>query len=146
MRVFLVSIALVAGGASAWADEPNRLSSARGHFVAVIDGESREWQGRLLEIDAGSIVVEVDSSPRRFPLASVKRVDAHGDRVWDGAVRGAVIAGVLAGVVTRSGQIALHNALVWGLLGTGIDALHNCTHTVYRAPAPALALGARISW
>jgi hypothetical protein len=137
-------IALVLGGLSgtAMAQEQD-LRSVRGHHVAVIDDNSREWQGRLLEITQSTIVVDVESSARRFELSAVKRVDAHGDRVVDGAVKGAVFGAILS--VAVLGPRAVPGATVaYGLLGLGIDALNSCHHTVYRAPSTAAR--ATISW
>jgi len=120
------------------------LRSARGSFVAVIDSDSREWQGKLLAVEKSSLIVELDALPRRFELANVKRVDAHGDRVWDGALKGALIGGVLAGV-TLGGRAAFGSAIVYGLIGVGVDALNRCNHTVYRAPAVSASVKV-LSW
>jgi hypothetical protein len=125
-------------------DPPRKLRWARGYHVAIIDADRREWQGRLIEVAKDAIVVEVDSTARRFPLADVSRVDAHGDAVWDGAVRGAVIGGLLAALTIHDAQFAFQTALGWGVMGLGLDALNRCTHTVYRGPAKQAAV--TISW
>jgi hypothetical protein len=160
MRMFLMVVAMVAMPVWANAQQPvakatgccqdgvldvNRgLRSARGYFVAVIDGESREWQGRLLAIDTDSFTVEVDARPRRFELTNVKRVDAHGDRIWDGAVKGALFGGIMAGIV-GGGRMAIGSAVLYGLIGVGVDALNSCKHTVYRAPAVSASIKV-LSW
>ena len=149
MRMFLMVVALVA--MPVWANaqdgdmHANRgLRSARGSFVAVIVSESREWQGKLLAVETDSLIVELDALPRRFELAKVKRVDAHGDRVWDGAVKGALFGGLMAGV-TLGGRAALGSAVIYGLIGAGVDAMNRCNHTVYRAPAVSASVKV-LSW
>jgi hypothetical protein len=149
MRMFLMVVAMVV--MPVWANaqdgvlDVNRgLRSARGYFVAVIDGDSREWQGKLLAIDTDSFTVEVEARPRRFELTNVKRVDAHGDRIWDGAVKGALFGGVMAGIV-GGGRMAIGSAVLYGLIGVGVDALNSCKHTVYRAPAVSASVKV-LSW
>ena len=90
-RVLLVLPALcVLAATSVEAGQSRGLSSARGHSVAVIDNSSREWQGWLLSVAADAITVEIDSDVKQFPLSEVKRVDAHGDSVKDGLIKGAL--------------------------------------------------------
>lgn len=142
MRSVVIVIALCGCPAVVCAQE-QRLASARNQHVAVIDQDSREWQGRLLEVARDSIVVEVESSARRFELSAVKRVDAHGDRIVDGAIKGAIVGAVLS-IAVAGPRYALGPTVVYGLIGLGIDAMNSCHHTVYRAPATKLS--ATISW
>jgi hypothetical protein len=144
MVVAIVAVPVWANAQEAVADTTGGLRGARGSFVAVIDADSREWQGRLLAVENNFFVVEIDALPRRFELTRVKRVDAHGDRVWDGALKGALIGGVLAGV-TLGGRAALGSAVIYGLIGVGVDALNRCNHTVYRAPAVSASIKV-LSW
>ena len=109
---------------------------------AVIDGSSREWQGRLIDVAADVITVEIGSDARRFPLADVKRVDAHGDKVWDGALKGAVFGASLALITGLGARFAGQAAISYALVGVTMDALNSCTHTVYRA-AP---VSVTVSW
>jgi hypothetical protein len=149
MRMFLMVVAMVA--MPVWANgqdaaaEPNRkLRLARGFFVAVIDADSREWQGRLVDVGKNAITVEIDALPRTFELVQVRRVDAHGDRVWDGVLKGAVFGGVIAGAFF--GGRAIPGAVVgYGLVGLVIDAVNNGRHTVYRAPAVSASVKV-LSW
>ncbi|MDQ3441110.1 MAG: hypothetical protein M3478_12255 [Planctomycetota bacterium] len=153
MRTLLMIAAIVA--VPVWAnaqdnvqDNPSGnhrgLRSARGFLVAVIDADSHEWQGRLLDVGGNDITVELDALPRRFELTTVKRVDAHGDRVWDGAVKGAIFGGLM-GAFALGGRAAASGAVVYGLLGLGVDALNTCHHTVYRAPAVSASVKV-LSW
>ena len=143
MRALILAVALVSIPSFTYAQEPWALRGSRGLHVAVIDGESREWQGRLLEVARDAITLEVDADARRFELANVKRVDVHGDKVWDGAIKGAVF-GAVVGAVVGGGRFALQGAFAYALVGVGMDALNSCTHTVYRAPARAA--GVKITW
>lgn len=118
------------------------LRHSKGLQVAVIDGDSREWQGRLLEVARDAITLEIGADARRFPLDHVKRVDARGDKIWDGALKGAAF-GAIVGALAVGGRFALPAALSYGLVGLGLDALNDCNHTVYRAPARAAV---RVSW
>jgi hypothetical protein len=40
--------------------------------------------------------------------------------------------------------MAVASMAAYGMLGAGVDALNRCKHTVYRAPAPQLAV--KVSW
>ena len=120
-----------------------RLRGARGLHVAVIDGESREWQGRLLEVAKDAITLEIGADARRFDIANVKRVDAHGDKVWDGALKGAAFGAVMA-VIVGVPRFAGRAGLSYGLIGLGLDALNHCNHTIYRAPATTANV--KVSW
>ena len=142
-RILVPLLLVVVVPSMVTAQNMQSLGSARGHQVAVIDADSREWQGRLLEIAKDVIVVEVQSTPRTFELVAVKRVDAHGDRIVDGAIKGALF-GALIGMVVLGPRHALPAATTYGLIGLGLDALNNCHHTVYRAPATQAAV--KVSW
>lgn len=111
------------------------LSGSRGRMVALIDDERREWQGRLLEVAADAVTIELESQARQFPLPKVNRVDVDGDGVWDGAIKGALFGAFVGAVIFSDGRTALGGGLTYGLIGMGIDALNSCRHTVYRAPA-----------
>ena len=142
-RILVTAFLVVVIPSLAVAQGTQSLRSARGHQVAVIDVDSREWQGRLLEIATDAIVVEVQSTPQTFGLASVKRVDAHGDRVIDGGIKGALFGAVIGSIVLGP-RGALPAALSYGLLGFGLDALSSCHRTVYRTPATQAAV--KVSW
>ncbi|HUE86043.1 MAG TPA: hypothetical protein VMO26_08195 [Vicinamibacterales bacterium] len=144
MKTILVATLLaVVVPSLASAQQTQALWSARGHHVAVIDADRREWQGRLLDIAGDAIVVEIDSAPQSFELSAVRRVDAHGDRILDGAIKGAIFGGVL-GAIVAGPRFAWQPALAYSLIGAGIDAMNRCYHTVYRAPATKAAV--TISW
>lgn len=144
MRALVVVAMLVVGVPSVASSQETKLREFRGMHVAVIDNGSREWQGRLLDVGTDTITVEIDAGAKRFGLAEIKRVDAHGDKVWDGALKGAIVGVILGSLVLHSARFAAQSALAYGLVGAGMDALNNCTHTVYRAPAMGAAV--TVSW
>lgn len=137
-RVLLVLPALCLMAASnVDAGQGRGLSSALGHSVAVIDSSSREWQGRLLSASADAITVEIDSDVKQFPLSDVKRVDAHGDSVKDGLIKGALF-GLFVSAFGHDARFAVTSVGVYSVIGVGLDAMNSCNHTVYRAPAKAV--------
>ena len=141
IRVLLGALSLAV---PAEARQDPKLTDARGHQVAIIDTDKREWQGRLLEVGKDALTVELDSNARQFPIDTVKRVDVEGDRVIDGVIKGALFGGVLGALATAEFRGALSGAMVYGLIGAGLDALNHCRHTVYRAPAAVARI--KVSW
>jgi len=136
--LLLVLPLLVAAPAQPAESQTDRLKSSRGQHVAVIDEDRREWQGKLREVEADKLVIDIDSATRAFELTKVRRVDADGDRVIDGAIKGAIFGG-LTGLLVSGGrsQALVVGGATWGLVGIAIDALTRCRHTVYRSPARA---------
>jgi hypothetical protein len=146
MRAVIAVLTLLSipAAAGAQGEEDNwHLRSSRGLHVAVIDSDSREWQGRLLDVAKDAITLEIGADARRFDMTNVKRVDAHGDKVWDGALKGIAFGAVMA-VVVGVPRFAGQAGLTYGLIGLGLDALNHCNHTVYRAPATSASV--KVSW
>ena len=142
MRYLVITALVLAVPALAHAQDESRLRRSRGLQVAVIDGNSREWQGRLLDVAADAIVLEIDNDSRRFAMSEVKRVDAHGDKIWDGAIKGAAFGAVLGLIIGAGGRFAGQSAISYALLGVALDAMNSCNHTVYRARPVAVT----VSW
>lgn len=142
----LIIFAFLAIPATAVADQSYKLKSAKGELVFVIDEDSREWQGKLLSVSADALTIEDSNGVREFPLTKVRRIDAEGDSVRDGAIKGAIFGGVLGvfyAAAYKDARPILGGALVYGLIGTGIDALNRSKQTVYRGPAK---LAVTIKW
>jgi hypothetical protein len=143
--VFVLACMLI-GTATATAQERS-LKSSEGRAVFVIDDNRQEWQGRLVKVSAEALEVESDAGVRTFKLAEIRRVDADGDRVWDGALK-ASAAGAFLGMLAVAGggpawAIAT-NALSFGVLGLAIDGACSSRHPVYHAPAaPSAATSPR---
>jgi uncharacterized protein YcfJ len=145
--IAIVPLVLLLLPVASQAQSLSRLAGAEGRPVFVIDADSREWQGKLLKASKDTLTIESEAGIREFPLVKVKRVDADGDRIRDGAIKGAVcglILGALAsGNGTGAGRIVLGSAMIYGLIGAGVDAINQSKHTVYRAPAPQAQLTVR---
>jgi hypothetical protein len=126
-------------GLSAQVEAQSRaLKSSEGHTIFVIDENRQEWQGRLLRVSADALEVESDAGIRTFKLGQIRRVDADGDSVWDGALKGAATGatlGLLALAGKASGWVMISNAFSFGLLGLAIDAGCSSRHPVYHGPA-----------
>jgi len=120
--------------------ETRHLSDARGRHVYVIDQESREWQGRLLDVSPEAIVLDIQSTSRQFTLAQITRVDAKGDSIKDGVIKGALFGLLLGAVFGQSSDAAARGSLTWAVLGMGLDALHSHKDVVYKAPGPSVTL------
>jgi hypothetical protein len=142
LTISLVMIASLMVPFAANAQSLGDLRAARGHQVAVIDSDSREWQGRLLEVAQDQLTIELDAAPRLFTLDDVKRVDSHGDSVSDGLVKGALF-GLLVGAIVGDARMAAASSLSYALVGIGLDALNSCRHTIYRTPAASASIKLR---
>jgi hypothetical protein len=153
MRTGCLLLVVLGFPAFACAQDTAPLRRALGRHVAVIDQTNREWQGRLIDVAIDAVTLEVAGDARRLHLSDVKRVDAHGDRVIDGGIRGAVFGAALA-LLIREPRFAGPAALSYGLIGLGLDALNDCTHTIYRSrasraaavPPPRATVGISVSW
>jgi hypothetical protein len=145
--------------ASAQENQTRALESAIGRAVFVIDADRREWQGRLRNVSADTLEVESDAGVRAFKVAEIRRVDADGDRVSDGALKGALF-GLVVGLLTafEAPEYLVVTMASYGLLGLAIDAGCNSRHPVYHGaavphlekPTPhnpaALQVSMRVRW
>ncbi len=119
--------------------------------VYVVDDAGVETAGRLLSLDADSLVLLVDRAERRIDAARVTRIEKRGDSLRNGALIGAVVGavmGVVAGGISdcpgndpggrcpgvRAAAFLVSTG-VYTAVGTGIDALVVGRTTVYEAPA-----------
>jgi hypothetical protein len=82
-------------------------------------------------------------TPRRFDIGDVARVQAHGDKVWNGGLKGAVFGAAMAVVLGSRARVVGESALVYALVDIGLDALNNCRRVVYTAPAPTARITLR---
>lgn len=142
----LIILAFLSLPATVAADQDPKLKGAKGELVFVIDEDSREWQGKLLSVSADALTIEDSSGVREFPLTKVRRIDAEGDSIRDGAIKGAIFGGVLGvfyAAAYKDGRAILGGAMTYGLIGAGIDALNRSKQTVYRGPAK---LAVTIKW
>ncbi len=143
--IVLTSLVLLLLPASVRAQSSSGLVSAEGRPVFVIDVDSREWQGRLLKATKDTLIIESETGTREFQLTNVKRVDADGDRIRDGAIKGALFGLILGALSSGHGgaRIIVGGTVIYGLVGAGLDAAHQSKHTVYNGPAPQLGVSLR---
>jgi hypothetical protein len=155
-RASLYVVALLAASpgtlcAQTLGDPWSLVNAARGAIVHVLPDEGAEVSGRLLRVDAGSLVLLVEGSERRFEQSRVRRIDKRGDRLRNGAIIGAgvgAVSGLLAALISdcpgkdpggscvgaRAAGFAL-SVGVYSALGVGIDALAVGRTNVYESPA-----------
>jgi hypothetical protein len=139
--------------ASSW---PGLAPSGGVSTVYVVDDTGVETTGRLLRLNADSIVLLVDGAERQFDAARVRRIQRRGDSLRNGAIIGAVVGvgiGLLAGGIADCGRddpgggcpgtrvaALLVSTGVYAAVGAGIDALIQGRTTLYEAPpSPAPA-------
>jgi hypothetical protein len=120
--------------------ETGLLKNARGRHVYVIDHQSREWRGTLLDVAQETIVLDIQSTSRQFNLSQITRVDAEGDSIKDGVIKGALFGALLGALSGQSGKSAAWGSLTWAVLGLGLDALHSHKNVVYKAPGPSVTV------
>jgi hypothetical protein len=71
---------------------------ATGQYVVVTD-DQHPIRGRIAEITDDSLVLELDGTRARLPLATVQRIDRVGDSVANGVAIGAGIGALIDGVI-----------------------------------------------
>ena len=146
MRTLFIALVVMAAPALSQAQDDWHLRSAQGKQVTLVDATNREWRGRLLRVSAEDMTVDLGTSHRRFDFADVARVQAHGDKVWDGGLKGAIFGAAMAVVLGGGARVAGKAAISYAFIGIGLDALSNCRHVVYPAPAPAPSASVTLRW
>jgi hypothetical protein len=150
-RVAVAGVAVLAPAAvqaqtAGW----SKLDGSRQSVVYVQDDAGVETKGRLLRIDPGSLVIEVDGAERQYEAARVRRVQKR-DSFRNGAIIGAVFGAAWGLIGARiadcpgddpggdcpGGRAAL---FAFGIgtctgIGIGIDALIPGRTTLYQAPS-----------
>jgi hypothetical protein len=162
--LWLCALALVGSGCAArqpirsFPDLQTRLHP--GTTVYVIDRGGTETKGKVVEVSASALVLDVNGSRRRMEQSSVLEVQNRGDSLWNGALIGLGV-GVSALLISdpayerctndprnvcanpHAGERFLAVAIM-GAAGAGIDALIRSRHDVYLAPGegrPAASAG-----
>jgi hypothetical protein len=126
----------------------DRLHS--GNTVYVTETTGTETKGKIVEVSATSLVLDVNGIQRRLDQGSVQDVQRRGDSVWNGLLIGAAVgasAMLLADPTyercandpqrlcanSHMGERVLAVG-VMGAAGAGIDALIGHRRYVYVAP------------
>ena len=92
---------VVSGGCAArqparsFSDLQQRLHS--GNTVYVIDNAGGETKGKIVEVSASAMVLDINGTRRRMEEDSVRQVQRFGDSLWNGLLIGAAVgtAGML---------------------------------------------------
>lgn len=122
--------------------------------VIVHRDNGEEIRGRLVRLDAETLSVLVDGRRLDLPASSVLQLDSGSDSIRNGALIGAIFGGAVCALVCGQGLddssmlpvgIAI-NAVFWGGIGAGIDALVPGRTTIYRRPAPPAQARAAIAY
>ena len=140
-------------GLQGLAQEPDRrwteLEHAQGATVAIKVSDGTRVVGRLLGVEAQSLVLRVGEEDRRIERGQVRRVTARRqDSRKNGAVIGAVIgAGLAAGSSCSAGgqkcgkagraAFIAFGAALWSAIGAAIDGSMEKRVTLYEAPPQA---------
>jgi hypothetical protein len=121
-----------------------------GNTVYVVENSGAETKGKVVDVSASALTLEVDGVPRSMDQDQVSEVQRYGDLLWNGFVIGAAVAtpamllsdpakkpcGV--NLQRRCGEVQVGQRVlaigIMGLIGTGIDALIRRRHPVYEAP------------
>lgn len=150
----MVAAALVPGALRAQGTAPSwpGLASSGLSTVYVLDDTGVETSGKLIRLNADSLVLLVGDVERHFDAARVRRIEKRGDSLRNGMLTGAVL-GVLMGLIgaritdcpgadpggscpgfrvaTLLGSIGGYTSF-----GAGIDALIVVRTRLYEAPVP----------
>ena len=168
MRTCLTLLMLLLVPRAGWAQEapaiPKGLRTDALPTAYVVDEGGVETQGKLLQLDAKTVVLLIDGMRREFDLARVSRVCQRGDSLKNGAITGAVV-GVVFGLLSAAiaecrnddggyggcpgiGRvgIALLSTAFYSAVGTGIDAAIQGRRVLYQAPPRSASFAFRISW
>lgn len=116
--------------------------------IVVTDNQGRRLTGRVGELKADALILNVRGDRADIPYGRIVRIDRPEDRLWDGALAGlAVGAGLgLLGAATSSdsegfggpdpGVVAVVGTVILGgigaAIGVAVDALIRREPTLYR--------------
>jgi hypothetical protein len=119
---------LVTAPASSQCDRP----SLEG-MVAVDLAGGATSRGFLHCISKDELVLLRNGALQRTPLTDVVKIRRPADPIWDGAAIGAGIAFAMFATWADAGFV-LRQAIVFGAIGAGADALHTDARTLWVAP------------
>ena len=120
--------------AQPWEDLTRRVSP--GEAVYVTDREGRVVHATLADVTTDGLVLSVLGDRYPVPIDRVARVERGGDRIWDGAAKGAAVGLLLWGATARScPECVAAAAAGYGLMGGLLDWAHEGKTTIYRVPA-----------
>jgi hypothetical protein len=163
LSVLLCTLTLVTVGGCA-ARQPARSFSdlqqrvRPGHTVFVIDDTGSETKGKVVEISASDLTLDVNGVRRPMDSASIRQVQRYGDSLWNGLLIG-IAVGIPGAVISDSGSQPCEDdpqkrcaygqgrflvLAMMGALGAGIDALSRSRHQVYLADGQPVESARRV--
>jgi len=138
---FFVAALVLVGAATARAQQiagnfdQLRVLVASGDTLTVTDVSGARMQGKVTQLSASALVLDVSGALRQFDAANVMSIEKRGtDSLKNGALTGFAIGGVLGGLAIgaavagdmgadgSTAAYALGGALVYGGIGAGIGA------------------------
>jgi hypothetical protein len=130
------------------AELPSVVEPGETVYVTDASGVRDKYKMQGVSPDASSLLLERNGAIRELQQDEVLNIAVkRGDRLWDGAVKGALIGAspmlitaIVCAAVDGCGAEALAVSLYTGLIGAGIgvgiDAAFKETHVVYSAVPP----------
>ena len=147
---FFVAALVLVGAATARAQQiagnfdQLRVLVASGDTLTVTDVSGARMQGKVTQLSASALVLDVSGALRQFDAANVMSIEKRGtDSLKNGALTGFAIGGVLGGLAIgaavagdmgadgSTAAYALGGALVYGGIGAGIDAIIEGCRVIY---------------
>jgi hypothetical protein len=141
-------------GLLCWTPAVAQDTAAKESSATIQDGTYRirlttgeEITARLLKLGPDVLQILVKGQRQEMPFDQVLQVDREGDSLKNGAIIGAVVAGIWCTAVCGQGlgdgsqlpvAVAV-NAGVGALVGAGLDATITHRTTIYRKPSGAAA-------
>lgn len=142
-RVLLLMAAVaVSPAAIAWAKQDDPLRDRSPYVFVTLARDGAGVEGPLVALTETDVTVSIDGTPRTLPLSDVRRVERQGDATGDGAMRGALVLGLLCLVVCQQGTnsggeflgVLAVNTAFGAYLGRSADSNCEGRTTLYRAP------------
>jgi len=155
VAVLLAGLAPAAHGQTVASFERLPMRLNLGDTVTVRGDAGARWRGRIVAMTPDHLVLRIRETDVTVTSDRVRSVAACCDRLWDGALIGFGIAGVLGALTVggfadapdRASDVALGVAWFGGVgaaVGFGIDALLGREVAVYRAPDVGLQVASDV--
>lgn len=125
----------------------SRFSQAIGKEVSVVDQSGLVREGTVESATGDGVALRISSARRWFPRAEVVSAQRLQDARIDGAIKGALIGTLLAGVASQ-GCVSREQCPTWRVIGAFaaagyvLDAAQSNRRPLYRAPLAAPTLRA----
>ena len=115
-----------------------------GDTIFVTTREGNETRGTLVRLTSTSLVISVGRGEREILAVHIQSIEKRGDPLWNGALIGAGLFGVIAALPAaivgcdgcRGGVagVVLEGVAIGAAFGMLVDWLHQGRTPIYRAP------------